>query len=150
MQGYWGRPERNAEVLRQSPLHKDYTDPVYGTGDIVRLGPGGHYLFVGRRDNLVKSRGYRIELGEIETALYRNPAILEAAALAIPDEEIGTRIVACVATAAGGPDAAAVRAACAELLPRYMVPEAIFTYAELPKTSTGKIDRQALVRVVVP
>src|SRR5574341_765836 len=143
MKGYWGLADRTAQALRQNPLHNDYADPVYATGDIVKLGPDGNYLFLGRRDNMVKSRGYRIELGEIEAALQRHPAVAEAAAVAVPDEEIGSRILAFVALLEGGdlPEGDLRRHAAGHLA-RYMVPERILVEPVLPKTSTGKIDRQ--------
>ena len=59
----------------------------YRTGDIVIELPDGNYKFLGRRDRMIKKRGYRIELGEIEVALYRHPAIKEAAVLAFPDDD---------------------------------------------------------------
>jgi hypothetical protein len=43
----------------------------------------GNYKFLGRRDRMIKKRGYRIELGEIEVALYRHPAIKEAASASL-------------------------------------------------------------------
>ena len=61
----------------------------YQTGDIVTEAPDGNYTYLGRRDRMVKRRGYRVELGEIEAALYRHPAIKEAAVVAMPDEERG-------------------------------------------------------------
>ena len=70
---------------------------LYRTGDLVTLDEHGEYLFLGRRDNQVKSRGYRIELGEIEAALYAHPAVVEAAVIAVPDEEVGSRLRAVVA-----------------------------------------------------
>ena len=46
----------------------------YRTGDIVIEDADGNYLYLGRRDRMVKRRGYRVELGEIEAGLYRHPA----------------------------------------------------------------------------
>ena len=147
MKGYWGLSERTAKTLRQNPLHTDYEDTAYATGDIVKLGPDGNYLFLGRRDNMIKSRGYRIELGEIEAALTRHPAVAETGAVAVPDEQIGNRIVAFVSPQDGVTLAEGeLRRHAAETLPRYMVPERILVERELPKTSTGKIDRQTLRR----
>ena len=45
----------------------------------------GNYIYIGRRDRMVKRRGYRVELGEIEAGLYRHPAVKEAAVIALPD-----------------------------------------------------------------
>lgn len=145
MKGYWGRPERSVEVIVQNPFAKDYEDKVYRTGDLVRLGEDGNYVFVGRKDQMIKSRGYRIELGEIEAALYAHPDVKEAVALAVADEEVGNRIKALVVLAPGsGATATEIKRLCAERLPRYMVPEEVDLLEALPKTATGKIDRQLL------
>ena len=148
MKGYWGRPDKSAEVLAQNPGVKAYADPIYRTGDLVRLDRDGNYTFVGRKDQMIKSRGYRIELGEIEAALYAYPGVQEAAALAVPDEEIGNRIKAVIVPS---PErqvgAAAIKRFCAERLPRYMVPETIDFLRALPKTATGKIDRRRLAEM---
>src|SRR5579884_106054 len=145
MQGYWGRPEDTARALAQNPLQPHFRDPAYRTGDLVKLDASGDYLFLGRRDNQIKSRGFRIELGEIETALYNHPAVREAAAVAIPDELIGNRIHAFVAlNEPAAATAGDLERHCLAALPRYMVPEQIVLRPVLPKTSTGKIDRRAL------
>ena len=68
-QGYWNRPELNAQVF----LERD-GKRWYNTGDVVRLDPVEGYIYVGRRDRMVKRRGYRVELGEIERGLYQHPA----------------------------------------------------------------------------
>jgi acyl-coenzyme A synthetase/AMP-(fatty) acid ligase len=94
---------------------------------------------------MVKRRGYRVELGEIEAALHRSPDVAEAAAVAIPDEESGVRIKAFVALRGGRrPSLIAMKKLCAENLPLYMVPDLFSFVRALPKTSTGKIDYQAL------
>ncbi len=145
MKGYWSRPEETSERLRQNPLHDLYPDPAYRTGDLVRVLRGGDYEFVGRRDHQVKSRGYRIELGDIETTLNAHDNVTEAAVVAMPDERLGSRLVGFVS---GHPelDETALRRHCAEALPRYMVPSAMLIEQALPHTSTGKVDRQELMR----
>jgi acyl-coenzyme A synthetase/AMP-(fatty) acid ligase len=145
MTGYWGDLERTATRLIASPIDRHHGDPVYRTGDLVEEMPDGNYRFLGRRDNQIKSRGYRIELGDIEAALNAHPAVVEAAALAIPDEMISNRIVAYVSASDEITDRA-LTAFCAERIQRYMVPETILIQQALPKTSTGKIDRQALLK----
>jgi acyl-coenzyme A synthetase/AMP-(fatty) acid ligase len=112
---------------------------------VVREEDGGCFRLLGRRDSQVKSRGYRIELGEIEAALYRHPAIAECAVLAIPDEMVTNRLVVCLASRAQVGEPELVRW-CAEIIPRYMIPEAFEFREVLPKTSTGKIDRQLLAK----
>jgi amino acid adenylation domain-containing protein len=146
MAGYWGLPEKTAQVLIRNPLQPAFEDRVYRTGDIVRLAEDGNYFFVGRRDHMVKSRGYRIELGEIEQVLHSFDKVKEAAVVPVPDEEIGARLRAFVASQDGVELVAdELTAYCLGRLPAYMVPESFDVRAELPKTSTGKTDRQALL-----
>ncbi|HKW60277.1 MAG TPA: amino acid adenylation domain-containing protein [Candidatus Dormibacteraeota bacterium] len=143
MQGYWNDQERTDRGLVPDPLGTP--QKVYRTGDLVRQDDSGCYRLLGRRDAQIKSRGYRIELGEIETALYRHPAVVECAAIAVPDEMITNRLVAIVGLRYPV-DPAALYQWCADIIPRYMIPETFEAHDSLPKTSTGKIDRQALAR----
>jgi amino acid adenylation domain-containing protein len=145
MQGYWGDPERTAGSRIENPFSEGLSDPVYKTGDLVIEEPDGNYTFLGRRDNQIKSRGYRIELGEIETALYAHPDIRECAAVAIPDELVTNRIKAYV-VAGHGLDARSLTRFLGEHIPKYMVPGEFEFRDMLPKTSTGKIDRQSLLK----
>jgi len=145
MHGYWGRPELTALVVQALELSPGLTDRAYRTGDMARRRPDGNLEFLGRRDHQVKTRGYRVELGEIESTLRRHPDVEEAVVLAIPDEEISHRLRAVVVLKPGGTaDMAALQAHCARTLPRYMVPEAIAFRSQLPRTSSGKVDRRAL------
>ena len=63
----------------------------YNTGDVVREDATEGFIYVGRRDRMVKRRGYRIELDEIETALYRHTSIQGAAVISAPHPESGVR-----------------------------------------------------------
>jgi len=147
-QGYWGDPEKTAEGFVRNPLNSGEDDIVYRTGDVVVLAEDGeNWRLVGRRDHLIKSRGYRIELGEIEAAFHTHHGVRETAAIAIPDDLIGNRIKAFVVPLDGKRlTAKELEAHCARILPRYMLPESIEFIDELPKTSTGKIDRPYLAR----
>ena len=141
MQGYWGDPAKTATRLVPNPLNT--SEVVYKTGDLVIEEVDGNYRFLGRRDHQIKSRGYRIELGEIETALYSHPEVVECVVVAIPDETISNRIEAHVVVR-GDQNANSLTTWCAHRVPRYMIPEAFHFKSSLPKTSTGKIDRQAI------
>jgi len=143
MKGYWGRPDATAKVVLPNFLNDRFSDVIYKTGDIVRLLPNGDYQYLGRRDKMIKSRGYRIELGEIEAALYAHPEVIEAAAVAVPDEKIGARIVAYVVSS-NGLEPKELENHCKDRLPRYMMPEKFEFRSGLPKTSTGKIDKVSL------
>ena len=140
MQGYWNLPERTAQAF-----HVDGDGGRwYRTGDLVREEPDGTLLFSGRRDRMVKRRGYRVELGEIETALYRHPDIAEAAVVALPGED-GIRIDAFVSRSDGGKGSIIeMKTFCSKELPLYMIPDRFLFRDALPKTSTDKIDYQAL------
>jgi amino acid adenylation domain-containing protein len=139
MQGYWNLPENTAKAFlpeRDTRWHR--------TGDIVVELPDGNYKFLGRRDRMIKKRGYRIELGEIEVALYRHPAIKEAAVLAFPDID-GVPVKAFTSTRDGSKlSIIELKKFCSENLPLYMVPDGFCFLESLPKTSTDKIDYQKL------
>jgi amino acid adenylation domain-containing protein len=144
MRGYWGRPERSAEVLVPDPRRPGSSELVYRTGDLVRLRPDGDYDFLGRRDHQIKSRGYRVELGEVEAALNADPALDAAVAVAVPHEDWGAAIVAYVVPKGDPVTEIEVKRAAARRLPRFMVPVRVEVRDELPRTSTGKIDRRSV------
>ena len=145
MQGYYGRPENTKAAFSPNPFAVGRDENLYCTGDWVTLDENGDYLFVGRKDHMIKTRGYRVELGEIESVMVAHPAVDEAVALAIPDEAVGNTIQAVVTLAGDGSlEAAELKRHCAEKLPAYMVPEKIDFAATLPRTDNGKIDRRRL------
>lgn len=141
MAGYWNLPDRNAKAF-----FKDDSDAVwYKTGDIVREDEDGHYIYIGRRDRMVKRRGYRVELGEIESALYRHSAVTEAAVVALPDQQDDLCIKAFLTWMDDTPPSIiALKKFCADNLPNYMIPDRFSVQSCLPKTSTNKIDYQKL------
>ena len=145
MLGYWGDPIKTAHRLISWPEPPASTEYAYRTGDIVRSDESGNYLFVGRRDHMVKSRGYRIELGEIEAALLSHEDVHEAAVIAIPNTEIGAQLEGYIVPHHGVELIESdLRQHCLHLLPRYMLPERLHIVKAFPLTSTGKIDRQML------
>ena len=145
--GYWDDPGRTAQAFIANPVDPRSSDRVYRTGDIVRIDQNGDFVFVGRRDLMIKSRGYRIEIDEIEGALRNNPAIRNAAVIAIPDERIGNRLSAFIEPAVPGSlTRDDVIAYCVAELPRHMVPDEIAFRDALPLTPSGKVDRQGLAR----
>jgi amino acid adenylation domain-containing protein len=138
MQGYWGDPERSARVLTERGGVR-----AYRTGDLVRPRPNGDLDFLGRRDNQIKTRGYRVELGDVEAALHGLDVVVEAAVVAVPDDALTNRLRAYVVTSTPV-GAAEIAKRCRERLPGYMVPDEFEFRVELPKSSTGKVDRRAL------
>lgn len=140
MHGYWGDQQRTARTLSVERGVRSYR-----TGDLVRRREDGELMFVGRGDAQIKTRGYRVELGEIEAALNAIDDVVEAAVIAVPDDTITNRLQAFVVTST--PITATQLARLSrERLPSHMIPDEIELRAELPKSSTGKIDRRALQR----
>jgi amino acid adenylation domain-containing protein len=141
-QGYWNRPRENENAF----IERDGTR-WYNTGDVVREDPTDGFIYLGRRDRMVKRRGYRIELGEIERGLYQHPHLREAATVAVADADSGVKILAfLVPQKEKRPSIIELKAFCAQALPAYMNPD-VFRFLEaLPRTSTNKVDYQALLR----
>lgn len=145
-QGYWGDYEKTSTSFVVNPYQPNYEEIVYRTGDIVILHEDlVNWLFIGRQDHMIKSRGYRIEIGDIETAIYSHMDVNEAAVVPIQDDLLGNRIIAFVVPVEGSSVYSEdLESYLLQQLPRYMVPESINILDALPKTSTGKIDRQSL------
>jgi amino acid adenylation domain-containing protein len=130
MLGYWGRPKHG--------------DKPYATGDLVRLREDGNYVYIGRRDQMVKIRGYRVEPGDIEAALEEHPAIHEAVVL-VDGVGIEARLVAfVVCSEQEAPSLLEIKRHCAERLPRYMIIDVLRVIRTIPRTGNGKVNRLAL------
>jgi acyl-CoA synthetase (AMP-forming)/AMP-acid ligase II len=139
--GYWRRAEETAARFVEIDGMR-----WYNTGDVVREEPGEGFIYAGRRDRMVKRRGYRIELGDIENGLYGHPQVREAAVGALPDPDSGVRIVAWLSVAGdAGPSVIAFKTFCHDVLPAYMIPDVFLFREALPRTSTNKVDYQALL-----
>jgi amino acid adenylation domain-containing protein len=140
--GYLGRPGQTAARFIPDP----FGDPggrLYRTGDLVRFRTEGVLEFLGRIDHQVKIRGFRIELGEIEAALTTLPGVREAVVVAREAvRSPGDRQL--VGYLTGDVIAEALLPALRKRLPDHMIPAAFVTLAELPLTSSGKVDRKAL------
>ncbi len=143
MQGYWGDALRTERSLVRHPCAPRAQQPAYRTGDFVWRDQAGDYHLVGRRDTQVKTRGYRVELGEIEAVLHSHPAVAECVVVALADDTVTNRLAAAV-IASGEVSAKDLASFCSKRIPPYMVPERFELRDALPRTSTGKADRQLL------
>ena len=143
--GYWGETDKTQASFVKNPLSSNKHEKVYKTGDLVTLDTEGNYLFLGRKDHMIKSRGYRIELGEIEAAIASHELVKSTVVIPIPDDLIGNRIAAVVVpvTTSILKKEELIRF-CAQRLPKYMLPETIEFRDSLPMTSSGKFDRKEL------
>lgn len=118
----------------------------YNTGDVVREDPVLGYIYLGRRDRMVKRRGYRIELGEVEVALLAHAQVLEAAVVSHANAS-GVSIVAFVrGDVSANLGALAMKQHLAQRLPSYMMPDRFVRLDAFPRTSSDKTDLQALAR----
>jgi amino acid adenylation domain-containing protein len=143
--GYWGEIEKTAKSFVRNPIRPDINERVYRTGDLVRLDSDGNYVFLSRKDFMIKSRGYRIEIGEIETILCNHPEIKNAVVIPIPDELIGNRLSVIIEPSTPGKITRDdIVKYCSTQLPKYMIPEMIEFRDSLPTTSSGKVDRKRL------
>ena len=149
--GYWQRPELNAERFIDDPRH----GRGYRTGDLGRWTRDGRIEYHGRIDEQVKLRGLRVEPGEIGARLRALPGVRQAE-VSIEGGIDGDELVAWVSLAPSPttrpnempanppPDLNALRQALARTLPAYMQPSRWEVLPELPLTASGKLDRRRL------
>lgn len=145
-QGYWGDAARTAERFRPIPGGHDWRAPELAvwSGDRVVADEEGFLYFVGRTDDMIKTSGYRVSPTEIEEVAYDSGLVRDAAALGLPDDALGHRVVVVVSPAADGFEAESLLAVFRRQLPRYMVPAEIVVRSELPRSPNGKFDRVLL------
>ncbi|MGE0874288.1 MAG: long-chain fatty acid--CoA ligase, partial [Burkholderiales bacterium] len=118
------------------------------TGDLGHCDADGYYFITGRSKELIIKGGENIAPREIDEALLRHPAVLEAAAVGVPDAAYGQDILACIVVREGARlDEAELRAFCLAELGRYKTPKAFRFVAELPKGPSGKIQRLKLAEL---
>ena len=116
----------------------------YHTGDLGVMHPDGYAEVKDRSKDIIISGGENISSIEIEAALYRHPAVLEAAVVARPDEKWGESPCAFVTLKDGAEATAAdLIAHCRSLLAGFKTPKTVI-FGPLPKTSTGKVQKQIL------
>ena len=132
MKGYLKNPAATDEAFRGDWYH---------TGDLAVRHPDGYVEVKDRSKDIIISGGENISSLEVEEALYRHPAVMEAAVVAMPDERYGERPCAFVTLKPDGiADEAGIIAWCRERLAHYKAPSRV-VFGPLPKTSTGKIQK---------
>jgi acyl-coenzyme A synthetase/AMP-(fatty) acid ligase len=137
--GYWRDPQATAEKLVDGRWH---------TGDLVDRDEAGRLIYRGRRDDVISSSGYRIGPAEVEAALASHPAVLEAAAIGLPDPDRGQIVHADVVLRSGqvaSDDlAAALKDHVRHVTAPYKYPRSLRFVDVLPRTATGKVRRAAI------
>ncbi|MER6698065.1 AMP-binding protein [Streptomyces fimicarius] len=135
---------RNAHAFMPDP--RGGGAMFYRTGDLVHRDADGRCFLQGRTDFQVKVRGVRTNTLEVETVLGAHPDVVEAAVVALPCPEAGTRLHAEVVRRDGASlSTLGLRAYAAKHLPRHAVPSSVgLARTPLPKTPTGKPDRHSI------
>ena len=139
---YWNRPDKTAETMREGGW-------IY-TGDRFARDADGFYFFRGRADDLVKISGQWVYPLEVEVCLADHPMVRECAVLAVEGVDRLTTLKAYVVLDDGSSGSEETTRELQDyvkgrLLP-YKYPRTVVYLNELPKTGTGKIDRQSLVK----
>ena len=141
MKGYWNRDDETAIALRTDEQGRVW---LY-TGDIARMDEDGYTYIVQRKKDMILVGGFNVYPSEIEGVLYAHPAVLEAAAIGIPDKYRGEIVKAFVVLK---PNVTATTedllAHCRTQLAEFKVPREIELRASLPKTAVGKVLHRVL------
>ena len=139
--GYWNKPDAT---------RKKYTGDWFHTGDVGYRDTDGYLWFVGRDDDVISSAGYRIGPGEIENCALSHPAVLQVAAIGVPDPDgiRGDIVKLCVVLRAGENPSASLESSLGQHVRRHLAayeyPRLIEFMDALPLTTTGKVRRNIL------
>jgi acetyl-CoA synthetase len=145
--GMWKEPDRYLET------YWSRWPGVWWHGDWASIDADGRWFLHGRSDDTIKVAGKRLGPAEVETALVEHPAVVEAAAIGLPDELKGETLVCYVVV---GPDTvvddalrAELRGRVGEALGKAFTPSAVHVTAALPKTRSNKIMRRTIRAVAL-
>ena len=137
--GYYGDKEKTDEV---------WYDGYYHTGDVAWRDEDGFYWYVGRIDDVIKSSGYRIGPFEIESVIMELPYVLECGVSAVPDEVRGQIVKASIVLVDGTNPSEElkkeIQTYVKERTAPYKYPRIVEFRDSLPKTTSGKIQRNKL------
>lgn len=126
--------KRHKKGFIQNPLHDNYLDLLYKTGDIVAYNERGELLCYGRADNQIKYMGHRIELGEIESVINSHPQVKNSACIFKED-------IVCFYESEGEIN---FKIFLKEKLPSYMIPKIFIKLDKFQLNQNGKINRKVL------
>ncbi len=137
---YWGKPDATAKRIRHGWIM---------TGDQAVRNADGYIRYLGRDDDMISSAGYRIGPAEVEECLLRHPAVSEVGVIPAPDSTRGQIVMAFVVLAQGYEASEQLTGELQEQvkiqLAAYKYPRLIEYVEDMPKTTTGKINRKLLV-----
>lgn len=137
---YWGKPDATAKRIRHGWIM---------TGDQAVRNADGYIRYLGRDDDMISSAGYRIGPAEVEECLLRHPAVSEVGVIPAPDSTRGQIVMAFVVLAQGYEASEQLTGELQQQvkiqLAAYKYPRLIEYVEDMPKTTTGKINRKLLV-----
>ena len=137
--GYYGDEEKTREA---------WHDGLYHTGDVAWRDEDGYFYYVSRIDDVIKSSGYRIGPFEIENVIMELPYVLECGVCAAPDEVRGQVVKACIVLTKGTEPSDELKKEIQSYVKThtapYKYPRIVEFRTELPKTISGKIQRNKL------
>jgi amino acid adenylation domain-containing protein len=140
--GYWRKPELSHARFLSDPSGGE--ERTYRTGDLGRMMPDGFFVYLGRKDLMVKIRGFTVQIAEVENTLLKHPKVKEAAVVAW-DREPGEKYLAAYVVAHDSPHPGVEELLqfLRGTLPDYMLPSTWTFLASLPLMN-GKTNRNAL------
>jgi len=136
MRGYWNRPDETEKVMLDGH--------VLRTGDIGYMDQEGYVFIEDRKKDMILVSGFNVYPNEVEGVMVTHPGVLEAAAVAQPDERAGEVVAVFVVKKDPALTEEALIEHCRKELTGYKVPKRIYFRDELPKTNVGKILRREL------
>lgn len=136
---YVGNPDETAETIQ---------DGWVRTGDLGRIDADGDLFISGRLKDQINRGGLKVGAREVEAVIEKLPGVTGVGVVSYPCEVLGERVGAAVEASDGGVDVEAVRAACAEVLSDYKVPERILVMEAMPRTSLGKPNKPAIRELI--
>jgi long-chain acyl-CoA synthetase len=136
MAGYWQRPDETEKVMT--------ADGFFRSGDIGVMDERGHTRIVDRKKDMIIVSGFNVYPNEIESVVTQHPAVLECAAVGVPDERTGEAVKLFVVRRDRTLTEAALMEYCREQFAGYKKPKYIEFRDQLPKTNVGKILRREL------
>jgi len=146
-EGYLGDPEMSAKRFVRMPWCP--VQPLYRSGDLACVHPGGEIELLGRMDGQIKVRGHRVETGAVEEVLRSHRNVADAFVSQLREGALAGALAAWV-HAQGGVTEQALRAWLLDRLPAPMVPARILVVDSLPRTANGKVDPTSLPLPVGP
>jgi long-chain acyl-CoA synthetase len=136
MAGYWKRPEETAQMIDRNGW--------LATGDIGVVDERGFVRIVDRKKDMILVSGFNVYPNEIEAVVAMHPAVLECAAVGVPDAKSGEAVKLFVVKKDPALTSESLLAHCRELLTGYKCPRDVEFRTELPKSNVGKILRREL------